>query len=40
MDELRKLNEDELLDIFNGQNRWDNLTINFVSMEPQRRPAE
>lgn len=32
--------EDELLDIFNGQNRWDNLTINFVSMEPQRRPAE
>ena len=32
--------EDELRDIFNGQNRWDNLTINFVSMEPQRRPAE
>jgi len=31
--------EDELLDIFNGRNRWDNLTINFIAMEPQRRPA-
>lgn len=31
--------EDELFDIFNGKNRWDDLTINFVAMEPQRRPA-
>lgn len=31
--------EDELFDIFNGQNRWDNLTLNFIAMEPQRRPA-
>lgn len=31
--------EDELFDIFNGKNRWDNLTINFIAMEPQRRPA-
>lgn len=30
---------DELFDIFGGQNRWDNLSVNFVAMEPQRRPA-
>lgn len=31
--------EDELFDIFGSTNRWDKLTINFVAMEPQRRPA-
>ena len=31
--------EDELFDIFRGSNRWDNLTVNFVAMEPQRRPS-
>lgn len=31
--------EDELFDIFRGVNRWDNLTVNFVAMDPQRRPA-
>lgn len=29
--------EDELFDIFNGENRWNNLTINFIAMTPQRR---
>lgn len=31
--------EDELFDIFRGTNRWDNLTVNFIAMEPQRRPS-
>lgn len=31
--------EDELFDASDGTNRWDNLTINFIAMEPQRRPA-
>ena len=31
--------EDELFDIFRGVNRWDNLTVNFIAMDPQRRPA-
>lgn len=31
--------EDELYDIINGYNRWNNLTVNFISMDPQRRPA-
>lgn len=31
--------EDELWDSVNGENRWDNLSINFVAMNPQRRPA-
>lgn len=31
--------EDELFDIFKGVNRWDNLSINFVAMAPQRRPS-
>lgn len=30
---------DELLAIRNSVNLWDNLSINFVAMEPQRRPA-
>lgn len=30
--------EDELFDIFKGVNRWDNLTVNFIAMEPHRRP--
>ena len=30
--------EDELFDMFNGENRWNNLTINFIAMSPQRRP--
>lgn len=28
--------EDELWDIFKGQNRWTNLTVNFIAMTPQR----
>lgn len=32
--------EDELLDILKGSNRWNNLTVNFIAMDPQRRPAE
>lgn len=32
--------EDELWDILKGQNRWNNLTVNFIAMDPQRRPAE
>lgn len=31
--------EDELFDASSGVNRWDNLTINFIAMSPQRRPA-
>lgn len=31
--------EDELFDVFNGENRWNSLTINFIAMAPQRRPA-
>ncbi len=31
--------EDELWDIFQGRNRWNNLTVNFIAMTPQRRPA-
>lgn len=30
--------EDELFDILGGKNRWDHLTINFIAMNPQRRP--
>lgn len=30
--------EDELFDICNGKNRWDNFTLNFIAMTPQRRP--
>ena len=30
--------EDELLDLFGGVPRWNNLTINFIAMSPQRRP--
>ena len=29
--------EDELWDILSGQNRWNNLTVNFIAMDPQRR---
>lgn len=31
--------EDELLDSLDGGNRWDNLSINFIAMKPQRRPS-
>lgn len=31
---------DELIAIRNGVNIWGNLSINFIAMEPQRRPAE
>ena len=31
--------DDELWDAVNGVNRWNNLTINFVAMKPQRRPG-
>lgn len=32
--------EDDLSHIYRGGfNKWDNLSINFVAMEPQRRPA-
>lgn len=30
---------DELIIIKNGINYWEGLTINFVAMEPQRRPS-
>lgn len=30
---------DELLLTRNGQNYWGNLTLNFIAMEPQRRPS-
>ena len=30
--------DDELFDA-SGENRWNNLTVNFVAMKPQRRPA-
>lgn len=30
---------DELIGIRNGVNIWANLSINFIAMEPQRRPA-
>lgn len=30
---------DELILIKDGKNYWEGLTINFVAMEPQRRPA-
>ena len=30
---------DELIEIRNGVNIWANLSINFIAMEPQRRPA-
>jgi len=29
--------EDELTHMFEGLNRWDSLTFNFIAMEPQRR---
>ena len=28
--------EDELWDIFQAKNRWNNLTVNFIAMNPQR----
>ncbi len=31
--------EDELFDAARGVNRWDELNINFIAMEPQRRQA-
>ena len=31
---------DELVGINNDINLWANLTINFIAMEPQRRPAQ
>ncbi|MBO5179269.1 MAG: hypothetical protein J6B87_02860 [Clostridia bacterium] len=31
---------DELIGIRNGVNMWANLSINFIAMEPQRRPAQ
>lgn len=31
--------EDELFDITRKGNRWDNLTLNFIAMDPQRRPS-
>lgn len=31
--------EDELWDICRGGNRWNNLTVNFIAMDPQRRAA-
>ncbi len=32
--------EDDLSRIYrNESKKWDNLTVNFVAMEPQRRPA-
>lgn len=30
--------DDELFDA-SGENRWNNLTVNFVAMKPQRRPS-
>lgn len=30
---------DELIGIRNNKNLWANLSINFIAMEPQRRPA-
>ena len=30
---------DELIGIRNSANNWANLSINFIAMEPQRRPA-
>lgn len=31
---------DELTDIRNNANNWANLQINFIAMEPQRRPGQ
>lgn len=31
--------EDELLHMYERLNRWENLTIHFVAMKPQRRPS-
>lgn len=31
--------EDELFDCQDGENRWSNLSVNFIAMKPQRRPA-
>lgn len=31
--------EDELFDGSDNTNRWDNLSINFIAMKPQRRPG-
>lgn len=30
--------EDELFSLYNGFNKWDNLSVNFIAMNPQRRP--
>lgn len=30
--------EDELWDIFRTRPRWSKLTVNFIAMDPQRRP--
>ena len=31
--------EDHLWDFFRGTNRWEKLTVNFIAMDPERRPA-
>lgn len=31
--------EDDLLEILDNQNVWTNLSVNFIAMSPQRRPA-
>lgn len=31
--------EDELMVMFGDLNAWDNLSVNFIAMSPQRRPA-
>lgn len=31
--------EDQLWDIFRGMNRWEKLTVNFIAMDPERRPS-
>lgn len=30
--------EDELFHIYDGLNKWDGLSVNFIAMKPQRRP--
>lgn len=31
--------DDNLIEMLNGKNVWDNLSINFVAISPQRRPT-
>jgi len=31
--------EDSLFHIYDGLNKWDGLSINFIAMKPQRKPA-